>query len=186
MKNVKRMLSALLVVLMLATLVPAMAFAETAEAEGGTGETAGLIDSVTGLEIPTYAVYCKLSNNLPASYAKITLTNQLTGETKTYNANGIGLALIPKSLLGVYNVSATCAKNGVNYKTLPGLKWTMSILPEFETLVLYPSLDIGLNYSDHFSYMIGYNDGTIRPNNTITRGEAASMIFRLLTPEARD
>ena len=186
MKNVKRMLSALLVVLMLATLVPAMAFAEAAEAEGGTGETAGLIDSVTGLEIPTYAVYCKLSNNLPASYAKITLTNQLTGETKTYNANGIGLALIPKSLLGVYNVSATCAKNGVNYKTLPGLKWTMSILPEFETLVLYPSLDIGLNYSDHFSYMIGYNDGTIRPNNTITRGEAASMIFRLLTPEARD
>ena len=171
---------------MLATLVPAMAFAEAAEAEGGTGETAGLIDSVTGLEIPTYAVYCKLSNNLPASYAKITLTNQLTGETKTYNANGIGLALIPKSLLGVYNVSATCAKNGVNYKTLPGLKWTMSILPEFETLVLYPSLDIGLNYSDHFSYMIGYNDGTIRPNNTITRGEAASMIFRLLTPEARD
>ena len=186
MKNVKRMLSALLVVLMLATLVPAMAFAEAAEAEGGTGETAGLIDSVTGLEIPTYAVYCKLNNNLPASNAKITLTNQLTGETKTYNANGIGLALIPKSLLGVYNVSATCAKNGVNYKTLPGLKWTMSILPEFETLVLYPSLDIGLNYSDHFSYMIGYNDGTIRPNNTITRGEAASMIFRLLTPEARD
>ncbi len=186
MKNVKRMLSALLVVLMLATLVPAMAFAETAEAEGDTAETAGLIDSVTGLEIPTYAVYCKLSNNLPASYAKITLTNQLTGETKTYNANGIGLALIPKSLLGVYNVSATCSKSGVNYKTLPGLKWTMSILPEFETLVLYPSLDIGLNYSDHFSYMIGYSDGTIRPNNTITRGEAASMIFRLLTPEARD
>ena len=74
MKNVKRMLSALLVVLLLATLVPAMAFAETAEAEGGTGETAGLIDSVTGLEIPTYAVYCKLNNNLPASNAKITLT----------------------------------------------------------------------------------------------------------------
>lgn len=186
MKNLKRMLSALLVVLMLATLVPAMAFAETAEAESATAETTGLIDSVTGLEIPTFAVYCKLSNNLPASYAKITLTNQLNGETKTYSANGLGIAFIPKSLLGVYNVSATCAKDGVNYKTLPGLKWTMSIIPEFETLVLYPSLDIGLNYSDHYSYMIGYNDGTIRPNNTITRGEAASMIFRLLTPEARD
>ena len=103
-------------------------------------------------------------------------------------ANALGLALIPKGLLGLYNVAATCDGmiTGLKYSTLPGLTWTISIKPEVKELVLYPVLNIGLNYSDHFSYMIGYNDGTVRPNGTITRGEVASIIFRLMTPEARD
>ncbi|MEI3306957.1 MAG: S-layer homology domain-containing protein [Dysosmobacter sp.] len=43
-----------------------------------------------------------------------------------------------------------------------------------------------LNTDDHYSYIIGYKDGTLRPYGTITRGEVATIFFRLLTDEARD
>ena len=38
----------------------------------------------------------------------------------------------------------------------------------------------------HFNYIMGYKDGTIRPNNNITRAEVATIFFRLLTDESRD
>lgn len=38
----------------------------------------------------------------------------------------------------------------------------------------------------HFNYVIGYTDGTIRPNNDISRAEVATIFFRLLTDEARE
>ena len=43
-----------------------------------------------------------------------------------------------------------------------------------------------LNGEDHFAYVIGYDDGTVRPEGQITRAEVAAIIFRLLDPEARD
>ncbi|MFR5887787.1 MAG: S-layer homology domain-containing protein, partial [Oscillospiraceae bacterium] len=43
-----------------------------------------------------------------------------------------------------------------------------------------------LNTTDHFGYIIGYEDGTIKPNASITRAEVATIFFRLLTDEARD
>ncbi len=43
-----------------------------------------------------------------------------------------------------------------------------------------------LNTTDHFGYIIGYEDGTIRPDASITRAEVATIFFRLLTDEARD
>ena len=45
---------------------------------------------------------------------------------------------------------------------------------------------IGLNNRDHFAYMIGYGDGTIRPLANITRAEAATIFFRLMTDEFRE
>ena len=43
-----------------------------------------------------------------------------------------------------------------------------------------------LNTTDHFGYIIGYGDGTIKPDASITRAEVATIFFRLLTDEARD
>ena len=43
-----------------------------------------------------------------------------------------------------------------------------------------------LNTRDHFGYIIGYEDGTIKPDASITRAEVATIFFRLLTDEARD
>ncbi len=42
-----------------------------------------------------------------------------------------------------------------------------------------------LNDIDHFAYVIGYPDGTVKPNALITREEVATIFFRLLTEEAR-
>ena len=42
------------------------------------------------------------------------------------------------------------------------------------------------NKEIHFNYVIGYTDGTIRPNNDISRAEIATIFFRLLTDEARE
>ena len=43
-----------------------------------------------------------------------------------------------------------------------------------------------LNGDDHFAYVIGYQDGTVRPNAPITRAETATIFFRLLKDEVRD
>ena len=42
-----------------------------------------------------------------------------------------------------------------------------------------------LNTTDHVAYIIGYEDGTVKPNNNITRAEVATIFFRLLTDESR-
>ncbi len=43
-----------------------------------------------------------------------------------------------------------------------------------------------LNAKDHVAYIIGYPDGTVRPDGPITRAEVATIFFRLLTDEARE
>lgn len=209
MKKSYRFISVLLALVMIVSLVPGMAFA--AETEKSEFDVAGILSlfglepadlgsvdiskldvgSVLGLiqklKVPTLCVLCTLSNNMPAANATVTLTNQLTGETIVRQANSLGLALIPKGLIGVYTIAATCdgPVTGVKYSTLPGLKWSAGAKIDIDNLVLYPVLDIGLNYSDHFYYMVGYKDGTVRPNANITRAEATSLIYRLMTPEAR-
>lgn len=43
-----------------------------------------------------------------------------------------------------------------------------------------------LERGDHFAYIVGYEDDTIRPQNNITRAEVATIFFRLLTDESRE
>ena len=45
---------------------------------------------------------------------------------------------------------------------------------------------VGLNTEDHVAYIIGYEDGTVRPGTNITRAEVATIFFRLLTDETRE
>lgn len=42
-----------------------------------------------------------------------------------------------------------------------------------------------LNREDHFAYVSGYKDGTVRPTNNITREEVAAIFYRLLTDVSR-
>ena len=42
-----------------------------------------------------------------------------------------------------------------------------------------------LNTEDHVAYIIGYDDGTVKPTNNITRAEVATIFFRLLTDDSR-
>ena len=43
-----------------------------------------------------------------------------------------------------------------------------------------------LNGDDHYAYIQGYSDGTVRPNANITRAQVATIFFRLLDEDVRD
>lgn len=43
-----------------------------------------------------------------------------------------------------------------------------------------------LNDSDHFAYVIGYEDGLVKPYGPITRAETTTIFFRLLKDSVRD
>lgn len=43
-----------------------------------------------------------------------------------------------------------------------------------------------LNGKDHFAYVVGYTDGTVRPLNNISRAEVATIFFRLLNEDIRE
>lgn len=190
MKKSAKLISLLLAVMMVVALMPTMALADEDVAENSVSDIIGsVVNVINGIEIPDYLVYCSLSGRMPASGAQIVINDQFgLHPAKAYTANSLGLALISKGLVGVYNVSATCngPVTGVKYSTIAGTTWTLNAKVEVEELTLYPVLNIGLNYSDHFSYMVGYGDGTVRPDGNVTRAEVASMILRLMTNDSRD
>ena len=42
-----------------------------------------------------------------------------------------------------------------------------------------------LNGEDHYAYLLGYEDSTVRPNGSISRAEVATVLFRLLKDDVR-
>ena len=60
---------------------------------------------------------------------------------------------------------------------------TTEIVDEEVPLAPIPN---ALNGEDHFAYVKGYPDETVRPEGNISRAETATMLYRLLTPVWRD
>ena len=58
-------------------------------------------------------------------------------------------------------------------------------VPSTPTVEIPDEDALGLNTDDHFAYIVGYPDGTVQPNGQITRAEATTIFFRLLTEESR-
>lgn len=50
------------------------------------------------------------------------------------------------------------------------------------TLAPIPAM---LNGEDHYAFLLGYEDGTVRPNQSISRAEVATVLFRLLKDGVR-
>ena len=46
--------------------------------------------------------------------------------------------------------------------------------------------EVALDKANHFGYIVGYPDGTVQPESYITRAEAATIFFRMLTDESRN
>ena len=53
------------------------------------------------------------------------------------------------------------------------------------TPTVTPTTPPELNREDHYAYIVGYPDGSVQPNGSITRAEVATIFFRLLTDESR-
>lgn len=58
------------------------------------------------------------------------------------------------------------------------------IIPD-EDVPLAPIPSV-LNGDDHFAYVVGYPDGTVKPEGNVTRAETSTMLYRLLKPTWRD
>ena len=57
----------------------------------------------------------------------------------------------------------------------------------YNTGTIYvPVVKPTLNRDDHYAYVVGYPDGMVRPSGNITRAEAATIFFRLLTDDSRN
>lgn len=59
--------------------------------------------------------------------------------------------------------------------------WTNHYIPSDHNTPNLPSL----NLKDHVAYIVGYEDGTVRPNGQITRAEAVTIFFRLMDETSR-
>lgn len=60
-------------------------------------------------------------------------------------------------------------------------KWFLVVLPGVTVKKNTPKL----NTSDHFAYVQGYPDGTVKPAGNITRAETAAILFRLMDDASR-
>ena len=64
---------------------------------------------------------------------------------------------------------------------------TISETPRPPEVIITPpeTPQTGLDDVNHYAYIIGYGDSTVRPNNLITRAEAATIFFRLMRRDSR-
>lgn len=60
-------------------------------------------------------------------------------------------------------------------------KWFLIVLPGVTVKKNTPKL----NTADHFAYVQGYPDGTVKPAGNITRAETAAILFRLMDDASR-
>ncbi len=62
--------------------------------------------------------------------------------------------------------------------------WKEAVAEDDKPVVVHPVPE-KLDGGDHFAYISGYPDGTIRPESNITRAEVATIFFRLLKEDVR-
>ena len=128
-------------------------------------------------------------------YAKWTVTRY----TLTYDTNG-GTAIPSET----YNANERVTLNKVPtragytfggwYIIVDGKEVPVTTVVMTSNITVYAKwVSIGdpgtpsiLDGERHYAYVIGYPDGTFRPNNQISRAEAATIFFRLLQDNVRD
>ena len=199
MKKSRKLLCVLLALVMVVSLLPVMAFAAdedvaaeesvAASVEENSPETAGVISDALGnifTNLPNYLVVVKTPWGTLATGAQVVLYNQNKDEIVATAAATYGVAVFAKKdRLNAYSLSATWKQpsTGIQYKSAPQL--SVGKLPDIDIVTVYPTFRIGLKDTDHDAYIVGYDNGYVGPNDTLTRAEAAQIIYTLMTDEAK-
>lgn len=199
MKKSRKLLCVLLALVMVVSLLPVMAFAAdedvaaeesvAASVEENSPETAGVISDALGnifTNLPNYLVVVKTPWGTLATGAQVVLYSQNKDEIVATAAATYGVAVFAKKdRLNAYSLSATWKQpsTGIQYKSAPQL--SVGKLPDIDIVTVYPTFRIGLKDTDHDAYIVGYDNGYVGPNDTLTRAEAAQIIYTLMTDEAK-
>lgn len=131
----------------------------------------------TGIE-PVYGISISGSDlgSLSASASKAeedTLITVVSEPVQGYEAAGIAVTDSKGR-----SITVTDNGNGNYSFSMPGSD--VAVTGSFEKIVR-PAL----NRKDHYAYIVGYPDGTVRPQNKITRAEVATVFYRMLTDRSR-
>lgn len=123
-------------------------------------------------------------------YAKWTAPNKVT-HTITFDSNG-GSSVANQTVIDG-DISSRPVTPVKQFHTFGGWYTESSLtnIYEFNQVVnssftLYAKWVPELERSQHLTYISGYEDGEVRPNNPITRAEAAMIFFRLLTTNSKN
>jgi hypothetical protein len=103
-------------------------------------------------------------------YEKDPITDTATGEIEFVNIKGNTEVIVTANFTG----SGGGGGGGGGPVIIPDDDVPLAPIPD------------ALNGEDHFAYVKGYPDQTVRPEGNITRAETATMIYRLLKPVWRD
>ena len=124
------------------------------------------------------------------------------GLDRNYDANSLNDDVLDDSLKmytedgsGDYKLEKT--ENGIKFTTSSFSPFALVYDNEGSGTIDPPPVDPGepggggdnppaLNTEDHFSYVVGYEDGMVKPQRNITRAEVSSIFYRLLEDEVRD
>ena len=199
MKKSRKLLCVLLAAVMIFSMLSVMAFAAdedvaaeesvAASVEENSPETAGVISDALGnifTNLPNYLVVVKTPWGTLATGAQVVLYNQNKDEIVATAAATYGVAVFAKKdRLNAYSLSATWtqASTGIQYKSVPQLSVGKQL--DLDIVTVYPAFRIGLKDTDHDAYIAGYNNGYVGPNDTLTRAQAAQIIYTLMTDEAK-
>lgn len=199
MKKSRKLLCVLLAAVMIFSMLSVMAFAAdedvaaeesvAASVEENSPETAGVISDALGnifTNLPNYLVVVKTRWGTLATGAQVVLYNQNKDEIVATAAATYGVAVFAKKdRLNAYSLSATWTQpsTGMQYKSAPQLSVGKQL--DLDIVTVYPTFRIGLKDTDHDAYIAGYNNGYVGPNDTLTRAQAAQIIYTLMTDEAK-
>ena len=186
--------------------VPGLSVDKTVVSVGGVAVTNQnrLPSAVVG-QLIRYQIVVKNTGNVKLTNVKVSDKLWEKGTEITVNGDKYTLtgsqfsigSLAPKAEIVItYSYRATLkdsvygyVKNGVTVTSDNGPttsdEVTIKVYPIVIPDVPEDNTPNWLNTKDHYAYIVGYNDGTVKPNNNITRAEVATIFFRLLTDDAR-
>lgn len=195
MKKSRKLLCLLLALVMVVSLLPVMAFAADediaaeevvpASVEEISPETAGIITDAFA-KLPNYLVVVKTPWGTLAKGAQVVLYNQNSDKIVASEVATYGVAVFTKDQrMKAYTMSATWTQKetGMKYKSVPRISVGKTL--DMDVITVYPTYRIGLKNTDHDAYIAGYPDGLVGPNYTLTRAEAAQIIYKLMTDESK-
>lgn len=157
------------------------------------GESKGPVDSITVVggkdSTVVEAIFTDKDNNVlstqPVDNGSISVVTKPEDQSSSGNLSAykpgtsVTVTITPEEGYFLRDVVINGKSYGANESLTIVISEDMELVPLFAAIV-------ELNDEDHFGYIVGYTDGTFRPNQNISREEVASIFFRLLTEESRN